>query len=161
MLCNIDAVQGVKVSSISIRVVNVSWDPLVNPNVSHYTVVYSPVTIESGSHNGEEHRVIFFSPSTHGVVGIADASYTYQFQVFATLTINGHLIDGERSSPVNYRPKMSDMETIPKCSPSKANYTPIIVGAVIAVIGVIVGITTACITITKSKRLLKGNLILY
>ena len=62
-----------------------------------------------------------------------------------------------------YRPKMSDMETTRKCSPSKANYTPISIGAVIAVIGVVVGIagiTTACITITKSKRLLKGNNIL-
>ena len=58
---------------------------------------------------------------------------------------------------------MSDIETTTKCSPSKANYTPIIIGAVIAVIGVVVGIagiTTACITITKSKRLLKGNNIL-
>ena len=61
-----------------------------------------------------------------------------------------------------YRHNVSEVDSTTKYVPSKPNYTPIIIGAVIAVIGGVVGIAgfiTACITITLSKRLSKDSLI--
>ena len=82
--------------------VNVSWD-MLSINISYYTVVYSQITkdqirAELQRHDGEM-SVIFPAPVTSGVVTNLNANGIYQFQVFATVVVNGSLLDGERSTP--------------------------------------------------------------
>ena len=53
----------------------------------------------------------FPMPVTSGVITDLDSTAIYQFQVFATVTVDGRTVDGERSNPVYFtrpRKKITD-----------------------------------------------------
>ena len=78
--------------------VTVSWNVLIIPyfSIDYYTVVYSQVFQQE---NGEMNAV-FPQPATDGVIAHLDSTVIYQFQAFATITISGRAMEGERSSPM-------------------------------------------------------------
>ena len=81
--------------------VTVSWNDLIIPDFSidYYTVVYSRVS-------QQQNEEMSTSSATSGVGIDLDTTAIYQFQVFATVTVNGRTVDGERSTPVYYtRPR--------------------------------------------------------
>ena len=45
---------------------------------------------------------VFTPPATSGVIGGVDPSTDYQFQVFATVTVDGVPLEGERSTPITF-----------------------------------------------------------
>ena len=96
------AVQGVEVTSVDSTAVTVSWNVLI-VSIDYYTVVYSriPHTFNLKRQYGEMHAV-FNSPATSGVISGLTPGDTYQFQVFATVTVDGRILVGERSTPVNF-----------------------------------------------------------
>ena len=81
--------------------VTVSWNDLIIPDVSidYYTVVYTRLS-------QQQNEEMSTSPATSGVGIDLDTTAIYQFQVFATVTVNGTAVNGERSSPVYFtRPR--------------------------------------------------------
>ena len=94
------AVQGVEVTAINSTAVTVSWNVLI-VSIGYYTVVYSHVSHNHSSQYGEMHAV-FNSPATSGVISGLTPGDTYQFQVFATVIVDGRILVGERSTPVNF-----------------------------------------------------------
>ena len=82
---------------VSNTAVNISWNALVISDISidYYIVVYS------NTQEGEKHTM-FNSLSTSGVITNLQAGDVNKFQVFATLTIDNRILEGERSSPVNF-----------------------------------------------------------
>ena len=102
MYNDIAAVQGVKVSLVNNTAVNVAWSALIIPRLSidYYTVLYSPVTRQIKREDGEMSAV--FPPyATVGIITSLNAAVAYQFQVFATVTVNGTVLQGEKNSPIN------------------------------------------------------------
>ena len=97
---NTAAVQGVTVTPLTDTSVTVSWSPVVIPNfpIETYTVVYSPVS-ESRRRQDGEMTAEFPGPVTSGVITDLDLALSYQFQVFATVTVDGVPLEGERSTP--------------------------------------------------------------
>ena len=95
-------VQGVEVTAVNSTAVNVSWDVLI-VSIDYYTVVYSriPHTLNLSSQYGEM-QAVFNSSATSGVISRLTPGDTYQFQVFATVTVDGRILVGERSTPVNF-----------------------------------------------------------
>ena len=92
------AVEGVRVVSLNDTSVNVSWDALVIPGpIDSYTVVYSPVS-QRHKRQEEEEEMVFPGTVTSAVITGLDSSFNYQFQVFATVIVNGQTLQGERSS---------------------------------------------------------------
>ena len=77
----------------------VSWNSIQDYHVDLYTVVYSQVSQRRRRQDGGEMRAVFRSPATSGVIGGLDPETDYQFQVFATVTVDGVIIEGERSAP--------------------------------------------------------------
>ena len=96
------AVQGVEVAALNATAVTVSWNALVIPDFSidHYTVLYSLVESQRRRKHDGAMSAQFPSTATSGVIAGLDSTATYQFQVFATGTVNGTPLEGERSSPV-------------------------------------------------------------
>ena len=93
-ITNAAAVQGVKVASVNATAANISWNVLIlDLPIDKYTVVYRS--------NDVEMSVVFPAPATSGVINNLNPADIYHIQVFATVTVNGTLIDGERSTPVN------------------------------------------------------------
>ena len=94
----IAAVQGVTADTVVI----ISWDALVIPDFSidHYTVLYSQVESQRRRRQDGAFSAQFPSTATSGVIAGLDSTATYQFQVFANVTVNGTSLKGERSSPV-------------------------------------------------------------
>ena len=94
--------QGVEITQGNSAAVTVSWDALTI-SIDFYTVVYSRIshTLNHSSQYGEMHAV-FNSPATSGVITGLHAGDVYQVQVFATVTVNGRMLVGERSTPVNF-----------------------------------------------------------
>ena len=84
--------------------VTVSWNALVIPDFSidHYTVLYSRVESQHRRRQDGAMSVQFPSTATSGVIACLDSTATYQFQVFATGTVDGTLLEGEISSPTNF-----------------------------------------------------------
>ena len=82
--------------------VNVSWDALVIPGhpIDNYTVVYSPVSQrrKRQEKEEEEEEMVFPGTVTSAVITGLDSSVNYQFQVFATVIVNGRILEGERST---------------------------------------------------------------
>ena len=76
--------------------VTVSWDVLIIPDfpVTTYTVVYSQLSEQED----EEMSVEVSDNST--VISALNSDNIYQFEVFATVTVDGTPLQGERSSPV-------------------------------------------------------------
>ena len=91
------AVEGVKVTSLSDTSVSVSWNALVisDFSIDSYTVVYiySPVSGDG------EMTAVFPGSVTSGFITDLDPALNYQFQVFATVTVYGVTLEGERSDP--------------------------------------------------------------
>ena len=77
--------------------VTVSWNDLIIPDFSidYYTVVYSGPLQQQMS-------AVFPSPATSGVITDLASPAIYQFQVFATVTVSGRTVDGEKSSPIYF-----------------------------------------------------------
>ena len=94
------AVQGVEVTAVDSTAVTVSWNVLT-VSIDYYTVVYSRIPHNHSSEYGEMHAM-FNSPATSGVISGLTPGDTYQFQVFATVTVDGRILVGERSTPVNF-----------------------------------------------------------
>ena len=92
----IAAVQGVKVAALNDTAVTVSWNVLVIPDfpIDHYTVLYSQ---QDGAMSAQ-----FPSNATSGVIAGLDSTATYQFQVFANVTVDGTSLEGEISSPISF-----------------------------------------------------------
>ena len=88
-------------SSLDSTSVNVSWDVLIILDfpIDKYTVIYSQL---SQQQNGKEMSAVFLPPATSGVINDLRITDIYQFQVFATVTVDGSPLDGERSAPVNF-----------------------------------------------------------
>ena len=81
---------------------NVSWRALDVPFLPvSYTVVYSPVSQPPMEENNES-AVVFPPPATSGVITGLVALTTYQIQVFATVTVDGAEIAGEKSNLVYF-----------------------------------------------------------
>ena len=81
--------------------VTVSWNDLIIPDFSidYYTVVYTRLS-------QQQNEEMSTSPATSGVGIDLDTTAIYQFQVFATVTVDGRTVDGERSNPVYFtRPR--------------------------------------------------------
>ena len=91
-------------TALNSTAVNVSWDPLVIPDFSidHYTVLYSQVESQRRRRQDGAMSAQFPSTATSGVIAGLDSTATYQFQVFANVTVNGTSLEGERSSPVSF-----------------------------------------------------------
>ena len=96
------AVQGVEVTALNATAVTVSWNALVIPDFSidHYTVLYSRVESQRRRRQDGAMSVQFPSSATSGVITGLDSTATYQFQVFATVTVDSTPLQGERSSLV-------------------------------------------------------------
>ena len=93
------AVQGLKVAALTDTAVTVSWNALDIPDfpdfsIDHYTVLYSQ---QDGAMSAQ-----FSFTATSGVIAGLDSTATYQFQVFANVTVDGTSLEGERSSPVSF-----------------------------------------------------------
>ena len=84
-------------TSLNDTSVTVSWNNLIIPDFSidYYTVVYSGTSQQQMS-------AVFPSPATSGVITDLASPAIYQFQVFATVTVSGRTVDGEKSSPVYF-----------------------------------------------------------
>lgn len=98
----IAAVQRVSVSQLNATAVNVSWTILMitDVQIDHYTVVYRPMTGQIKRESGKM-SAVFPSHATFGVITNLHSAVTYQFQVFATVIVNGTLLDGETNPPIN------------------------------------------------------------
>ena len=90
-------VQGVEVSFDDTSV-TVSWDVLIirDVPVTTYTVVYSQVSEQED----EEMSVEVSASETFSVISDLISDNIYQFEVFATVTVDGTPLEGEKSSPV-------------------------------------------------------------
>ena len=95
------AVQGVVVTVLNATAVTVSWNALVIPDffIDHYTVFYSRVGSQHRRRQDRAKSVEFPSTATSGVITGLDSTAAYQFQVSATVTVDGMPLQGERSSP--------------------------------------------------------------
>ena len=93
------AVQGVKVISLNSTAANISWNPLVIPDITvdYYSVVY---TQNDSSQDGERH-VMFNSLTTSGVITNLHSGSMYKFQGFAVVMLGDTKLEGERSAPVH------------------------------------------------------------
>ena len=98
------AVQGVEVTALNATAVTVSWNTLVIPDFSidHYTVLYSRVESQRRRRQDGTMSTQFPSTATSGVIAGLDLTTTYQFQVFATGTLNGTSLEGETSTPFSF-----------------------------------------------------------
>ena len=94
---NAVTVQRVKLEVFNNTAVTVSWKSIQDYPVDFYTVVYSRL---SQGHRRQEIRAVFTPPATSGVIDGLDSATDYQFQVFATATVDGVTLEGERSAPV-------------------------------------------------------------
>ena len=95
----IAAVQGVKVAALNGTAVTVSWNALnitdfPDFSIDHYTVLYSQ--------HYEEMSVQFPSTATSGMIAGLNSTATYQFQVFANVTVDGTSLQGETSTPISF-----------------------------------------------------------
>ena len=83
----------------------ISWNALiisgVPASIDYYIVVYSRMFQNGKSRDGEK-RAMFNLFTTSGVITDLHAGDVYRFQVYATLKIDGRLLEGERSTPVNF-----------------------------------------------------------
>ena len=94
-------VQGVEVMVLNDTSVTVSWNEIPDFSIDYYTVIYSRVSEGGGRQNGEK-SAQYPPPATSGVITDLDSTAIYQFQVFATVTVSGRTVDGERSNPVYF-----------------------------------------------------------
>ena len=142
--------------SLCDSVVFLSWNKLVIPYViiDHYTVVYSH------DQQDREMNAVFPHSATSGIISDLSSTVVYRFQVFATITVDGRTVDGERSTVVHFGINSKQQTIIQQglwmikaaedfiyfsvgtlSTKSSSNaVTPIVVGVVIAIIGAVIGV---------------------
>ena len=93
-------VEEVMVASLNDTSVIVLWNVLVIPGypIDNYTVIYSPVS--SKRQNEGEMMIIVPGSDTSIVITGLNPSFNYQFQVFATVIVDGQTVNGDSSSTV-------------------------------------------------------------
>ena len=94
-------VEGVMVVSLNDTSVIVLWNAVIIPghDIDNYTVIYSPVTSKRQD-EGEEMMIIVPGYVTSIVITGLNPSFNYQFQVFATVIVDGQTLNGDRSNTV-------------------------------------------------------------
>jgi hypothetical protein len=130
-------VEDVVVISLNDYSANVSWRALDVPFLPvSYTVVYSPVSQPPM----EETAVVFPPPATSGVITGLVALTTYQIQVFATVTVDGMEIVGEKSDLVYFVNELSPSSQAnpPSLSIVAISLTVVVVFCGIAVLAILV-----------------------
>ena len=95
------AVEGVAVTALNATAVTVSWNALVITDfpIDHYTVLYSRVESQRRRRQDGAMSAQFPSNATSGVIAGLDSTATYQFHVFATVTVEGEQLQGEMGDP--------------------------------------------------------------
>ena len=95
-------VEEVMVASLNDTSVIVSWTEVVIPDhdINTYTVIYSPVSQRRKRHEESEMIIIVLGNVTSIVITGLNPSFNYQFQVFATVTVDGQTLEGDRSNTV-------------------------------------------------------------
>ena len=95
------SVEGVMVASLNDTSVIVSWTEVVIPghDINTYTVIYSPVSQRRKRHEESEMIIVPGSVKSIVITGL-DPSFNYQFQVFATVIVDGQTVNGDSSSTV-------------------------------------------------------------
>ena len=85
--------------SLSDTSVSLYWNSLVIPDfdIANYTVVYTRIPTSS---EAAEVKVVFPGSSTSAIVTGLTPDTSYQFQVFATVSVAGQPVEGERSLPL-------------------------------------------------------------
>ena len=133
-------------TSLNDTSVSVSWTALIITGfpIDSYTVVYSPV-----SQDREMTHVVSGSVTSTVITGL-DPSSNYQFQVFATVTVDGEPLEGERSM-VEIRDFGKDSES-ERCV-SSSSPTPIIIGVILIIIGTAVGVSGLIFGIIMFRRM--------
>ena len=91
-------------TELNATAVTVSWNAVVIPDfpIDYYTVLYSLVESQRRRRQDGVMNTQFPSTATSGVIAGLNSPATYQFQVFATGTVDGTPLDGERSSPTSF-----------------------------------------------------------
>ena len=81
---------------------SVYWNSLTIPDtdIDNYTIVYSPVTSNNPQEATVEMRAVFPGSYTSANITGLIPGLGYQFQVFATVTLAGEVLEGERSVPL-------------------------------------------------------------
>ena len=100
VLSHTATVEEVTVASLNDTSVIVLWNALVISGypIVNYTVIYSPVTNKTQ----DEGEMISIAPGsvTSIVITGLDPSFNYQFQVFATVIVDGQTLVGDSSNTV-------------------------------------------------------------
>ena len=93
-------VEEVMVESLNDTSVIVSWTEvdISGHDIDTYTVIYSPVTSKR-QEEGEMMRTVPGSVTSIVITGL-NPSFNYQFQVFATVIVDGETVNGDSSSTV-------------------------------------------------------------
>ena len=94
-------VEEVMVASLNDTSVIVLWNALAIPGhpIDNYTVIYSPVT--SKRQDEGEMMIIVPGSVTSIVITGLNPSFNYQFQVFATVIVDGQTLNGDSSNTVS------------------------------------------------------------
>ena len=96
-------VEEVMVESLNDTSVIVSWTEVVIPghDIDTYTVIYSPVTSKR-QEEGEMMIIVPGSVTSIVITGLDPSfNFNYQFQVFATVIVDGRTVEGDRSITVD------------------------------------------------------------
>ena len=95
-------VEEVVVESLNDTSVIVSWTEVVisGHDIDTYTVIYSPVSQHRKRHEESEMIIIVLGNVTSIIITGLDPSFNYQFQVFATVIVDGQTVNGDSSSTV-------------------------------------------------------------
>ena len=93
---SIRVVSAVAMNSSSVRI---TWTPLNQPEVDHYTVHYIRVGSGRSSQIGSE-TVTFPLSASSGVVSGLQEGQQYQFSVSVSLTVNGQTYTSAPGEPV-------------------------------------------------------------
>ena len=90
-------VEEVMVASLNDTSVIVLWNALAIPGhpIDNYTVIYSPVRQDEGE------MIIVPGSVTSIVITGLNPSFNYQFQVFATVIVDGVTLNGDSSNTVS------------------------------------------------------------
>ena len=94
-------VEEVMVKSLNDTSVEVSWTEVVIPghDIDNYTVIYSPVSQRRKRHEESEMIIVPGSVTSIVITGL-NPSFNYQFQVFATVIVDGQTVNGDSNSTV-------------------------------------------------------------
>ena len=79
--------------------VRVTWTPLNEPVVDHYTVHYTRVGSGRSGRNGSE-SVTFPASASSGVVSGLQEGQQYQFSVSVSISVNGQTYTSTPGEPV-------------------------------------------------------------